>query len=438
MSAYLSMDRLRFLLQQLRKQLWIKPLIISLFSVAAAFLAKLTDDLGLDTWLPKVSPGSVETLLSVMASSMMVIATLAVASMVAAYASASSTATPRSLKLVIADDLSQNALSTFIGAFIFSIVALTAVKNQYYEGAGLFTLLALTALVFSIVIVTFMRWVDGIARLGRVGTTVDTVERTAANAMRRRRDAPALCGIPATEDKPTGEKLFSLEVGYIQHIDMAQLQDCACVWQDRIRLVVLPGTFVTPDRPLAFIRSASGEMTESKRKKLLKAFLIDKERTFEDDPRFALVVLSEIASRALSPAVNDPGTGIDIIGRLVRLFVLWGQPHQADVNKSDEDKPRYDRIEVPLLSVDDMFDDAFTPIARDGAAMVEVAIRLQKGLRALANLDNEPLRKAALKYARLALQRAEQGLDTAEDIEAVRKAAPVNDQGKGIDQSFTK
>lgn len=429
MSANLSLDRLRFLLQQLGKLLWIKPLIISLLSVAAAFLAKLTDDLGLDTWLPKVSPGSVETLLSVMASSMMVIATLAVASMVAAYASASSTATPRSLKLVIADDLSQNALSTFIGAFIFSMVSLTAVKNQYYGDAGLFTLLALTALVFFIVIATFVRWVDGIARLGRVGTTVDTVERTAANAMCRRRDAPALCGIPATEDTPTGEKLFSLEVGYIQHIDMAQLQDCACEWQDRIRLVVLPGTFVTPDRPLAFIRSASGEMTESKRKKLLKAFLVDNERTFEDDPRFALVVLSEIASRALSPAVNDPGTGIDIIGRLVRLFVLWGQPHQEDVNKSDEGGPHYDRIEVPLLSVDDMFDDAFSPIARDGAAMVEVAIRLQKGLRALANLGNEPLRKAALKYARLALQRAEQGLDTAEDIEAVRKAALVDDQG---------
>ncbi len=427
MTAYLSMDRLRFFLQRLCKQLWVKPLIISLLSVGAAFLAKLTDDLGLDTWLPRIDPEAVETLLSVIATSMMVIATLAVASMVSAYASASSTATPRSLKLVIADDLSQNALSTFIGAFIFSIVALTAVKNQYYEGAGLFTLLALTALVFSIVILTFVRWVDRIARLGRVGTTVDTVERTAANAMRRRRDAPALGGIPATGDNPTGEKLFSPMVGYIQHIDMAQLQDCACQWKDRIRLAVLPGTFVTPDRPLAFIRSTSGELTEAKRKKLLEAFLIGKVRTFEDDPRFALVVLSEIASHALSPAVNDPGTGIDIIGRLVRLFVLWGQPHQADTNKSDEDKPRYDRIEVPLLSVDDMFDDAFTPIARDGAAVVEVGIRLQKGLRALANLDDEPLRKAALKYARLALRRAEQGLDNAEDIAAVRKAAPMDD-----------
>lgn len=53
---------------------------------------------------------------------------------------------------------------------------------------------------------------------------------------------------------------------------------------------------------------------------IARAFLIGDERTFDDDPRFGLVVLSEIASRALSPAVNDPGTAIDIIGTFVRLF----------------------------------------------------------------------------------------------------------------------
>lgn len=53
--------------------------------------------------------------------------------MVSAYASASRTATPRTFPLVVADDVSQNALSTFVGAFIFSAVSLTAVKNDYFE-----------------------------------------------------------------------------------------------------------------------------------------------------------------------------------------------------------------------------------------------------------------------------------------------------------------
>ena len=58
-----------------------------------------------------------------MASGMLVMATFAVGSMVAAYASASNTASPRSFSLVISDDSSQKALSAFVGAFIFSTVA---------------------------------------------------------------------------------------------------------------------------------------------------------------------------------------------------------------------------------------------------------------------------------------------------------------------------
>lgn len=100
-----------------------------------------------------------------------------------------------------------------------------------------------------------------------------------------------------------------------------------------------------------------------------------------DDTGFAQ---SEIARRALSPAVNDPGTAIDVVGTLLRLFVLWNEPASA----ADDDALKFDRVEVPEIAVRDMFDDAFTAIARDGAGMVEVAIRLQKALHSLATIGD--------------------------------------------------
>jgi uncharacterized membrane protein len=157
--------------------------VFCILSVVVAFLAKLADHLGIGEFVPTVVPESVETLLSIVAASMLVIATFAVASMVSAYASASNTATPRSFPLLVSDDVSQNALSVFIGSFIFSIVALTALKNGYYEQAGHFALFVLTLGVFAWVILTFVRWVDKIARLGRLGTTMDKVEKAAASAL---------------------------------------------------------------------------------------------------------------------------------------------------------------------------------------------------------------------------------------------------------------
>lgn len=418
MAFMVSADRVRFLLNRFRSRLWVKPLVVCLLSIATAFVAKLADDTALTQILPVLEADSVETLLSIMASSMLVIATFSVASMVSAYASAGSTATPRSFPLVVADDVSQNALSTFVGAFIFSIVALTAVKNGYFKTAGLFILFSLTVIAFSIVIITFVRWVDRIARLGRMGSTIGKVEQATAEALKRRRDAPTLCGVPA-KSQTRGRAVFAASVGYVQHIDIAALQAWAEEGRMRVVVAALPGTLATPGRALAYVSTGSGDQTGMDCKGVVASFQIGGDRLFDDDPRFGLVVLSEIAGRALSPAVNDPGTAIDIVGRFLRLFTIWSEPATA----GDEQAPKYDRVEVPEVSVRDMFDDAFTTIARDGAGMVEVAVRLQKALDALASIGDAEMRDAAEYHGRLALKRAQIALDVAEDLTAVRDAA---------------
>lgn len=80
-------------------------------------------------------------------------------------------------------------------------------------------------------------------------------------------------------------------------------------------------------------------------------------------------------------------------------------------------------MEVPEISLRDMFDDAFTAIARDGAGTVEVAVRLQKAFGSLASIGVTSLRDVAMHHARLARERAENALAAPEDLEVLRKAA---------------
>ena len=183
----------------------------------------------------------------------------------------------------------------------------------------------------------------------------------------------------------------------------------------------LPGSFVTPDRPLgSYVCDAEQTSSDIDPSALTDAFQVGDSRVYEDDPRFGLNALSEIASRALSPAVNDAGTAIDIIGRFLRLFTEWGS---ASTDGKDEGKPRFDRVEIPEISIDDMFEDAFSPIARDGAGTVEVQVRLQKALASLASSENDDIKAAAERHSRLLLKRAESELTLGEDIEAVSKSA---------------
>jgi uncharacterized membrane protein len=412
-------DRIRFFLNRVRERLWVRPLMFCILSLIGAFLAKMVDYTKIGQIVPEINPESIETLLAIIAASMLVISTFAVASMLSAYAAAGSTATPRSYSLVVSDDVSQNALSTFIAAFIFSIVALIALKNGYYEKAGHFALFTLTIVVFALVVLTFLRWVDRIARLGRLATTIDKVEKATAAAMQRRRCAPTLGSAPAGMIQDADQAIYGSSIGYVQRIDVNALQTYAEKTGIRILVTALPGAFSAPGRALAYVTSDSVDLSEVDTSQIVKAFQIGNDRTFDDDPRFGLIALSEIASRALSPAVNDPGTAIAIIGRFVRLFALWTEP----IEEGDKQTIEFDRVGVPEISLWDMFGDAFTPIARDGAGIVEVTVRLQKAFESLASIGVTSLRDVAIHHARLARDRAENALVTPEDLEVLRKVA---------------
>ena len=416
-------DRLRFFLSRIRERLWVRPLAMCVLSVAVAFLAKAFDYLGLGANTPDVTIDSIESLLTILSASMLVIATFAVASMVSAYASASSTATPRSFPLVISDDVSQNALSTFIGAFIFSIISLIALQNSYYDRPGRFVLFVLTLAVFAIVILTFVRWMDQIARLGRLGATIDKAEAATATALRRRKLEPLLGGVPVGSRSDHSTAFYGTTIGYVQRIDIAGIQAFAEDRRARVEVVALPGAFAAPGRVLAYVLPDSAETSDVDLSPLEAAFEIGDDRTFDEDPRFGLIVLSEIASRALSPAVNDPGTAIDVIGTMVRLFTLWTSPNEEDPQPTE-----FDRVAVPELRLSDMFDDAFSALARDGASVREVMIRLQKAFESLASIDDVALRLAVKNHAALALARAEKALDFPADLEHVRLSARFIDK----------
>jgi uncharacterized membrane protein len=406
-------DRLQFLLNRYRERLWIKPVIACVLSVAGVLLAHFADSIPIDWKVPEIAQGAIIDLLKIIAASMLGVATFAVASMVAAYASTGQSASSRAFPLVVADDVSQNALSVFVGAFIYAIVALSATTNDYFGKAGRFTLFVLTLLTLIIVVLVFVRWVDSIARLGRLGAVIAKVEQATGKAMDRRRQLPCLGGLSASGPH-CGLAFHGAESGYLQRVDMPALQRLAERNKLRITLAVVPGGMIEPSRPLGYVLPDGADSGAAETGLLRAAFTVGPVRRFDDDPRFGLVVLAEIGSRALSPGINDPGTAIGILGSLQRLFIDWASPAAPA-------QPEYDRVEVPPLALDDMLDDVFPALARDGAGLLEVAMRVQRVLGELGRCGDPQLAMAARRHAVLALARAERALDFPADAALVRR-----------------
>lgn len=413
-----SGKRLMFRINRLREKLWFRPLLFSVLSVVCVFAARLIDASPLADLLPAISRSTVETLLSILAASMLVIATFAVGSMVSAYTSASSSGTPRAFALVLRDDVSQTAHSTFVGSFIFSVVARVAVEEGYFGDTGYFAIFVAALCVFAIVILVFVGWVDRIARLGLLGPIIDKTERVTTLMLEARRASPTLGGKPVGEGPFDGQAVIVPAPGYVQEIHLQSLQAWAEEHEARMRMAVLPGDFVVPGGTLAWVAFDANTAPDGWADTVAGCFAMGPDRVFDQDPRFGFVVLSEIAVRALSPGINDPGTANKVIQTMLRLLDHWQRPQ--------EDEPedvKHDRIEVPALPMGELFDDAFTGIGRDGAALVEVAVMLQQALVSLTRLGNPAMAAAAQRHSRMALSRSEQAMTLAEDLAAVRKAA---------------
>ncbi|MCW2120859.1 DUF2254 domain-containing protein [Flavobacterium sp. 7A] len=402
---------------QFSNKLWFRPLLFCVVSVGGALLAHLVDGTGLKELVPDIKEDSIEGLLDTISGSMLVIAIFAVGSMLSAFSSASSIATPRSFKIIIADDVSKNALSAFIGAFIFSIVATIALNNGYYGKAGRFVLFLSTILLFTVVILTFLRWVDRISRLGRLEHTIKQIETVAATSLQNYIKHPFLQALPIRGDFPDGKIILAATVGYVQKINMEALQIIANNNELKIRLNCIPGKFIHENFPLAFVNSNQELDLSEITQKINNAIQIGSTRLFEEDPRFGLIALTEIASRALSPGINDPGTAIQIIGSQERLLFLWN--HKKE--KISDQKIVYDRIEVIGITMEEFFDDAFRPIARDGASTIEVMLRLQKAFTSLETINRPDIKETALYYSKEAFNRSKLAITFENDLLTLKK-----------------
>jgi len=401
----------------IREQLWFRPLVFCLISVAAALIAHIADGTRLNDLVPIIKTESIDGLLDILSASMLVISIFAVASMLSAYSAASTTATPRSFKIVITDDVSQYALSMFIGAFIFSIVATVAMDIGYYNQAGKFILFLLTLVFFLLVILTFLRWVDRISRLGRLEHTIMQVEAVATKSLSSYIKNPLLNALPITGVFPDGKSVLGDSIGYVQHIDMAALQKLAKEMGLKIRLNCLPGKFIHENSEIAFIRFCQDADMSKVTQKVNGAIHVGHTRLFDEDPRFGLIALAEIASRALSNGINDPGTAIQIIGSQERLLFLWN----VEIENSTESNVLYDCIEIPQISMEDFFDDTFRSISRDGAGYIEVMLRLQKTFNSLETINHAEIKAAAIHYSKYAFNRAELAIKMKHDLDILEK-----------------
>lgn len=398
----------------IRTALWFRPTIFCLIAVAASLAISVVDTFVPDQFLkflPSIDFETVRGLLRLLAGSMLTVTTVVLSVLMLVISLATNQASPRAIPELMADQVTQNALGTFLSAFVFSLMALLLLGAGGGSDAAVTLNFFVSLFLVALSVKYLLQWIHHVAHSMKLNKIIEQIYKQATASL----EAYLQKGDHECDNQTLGLEMNSAKVypqstGYVQLVDEELLCELTDDHGLSVSMVVQEGDFVHPHTPLM---NASGEKIDGAlTKELSAAIVVGFERSVEGDPRLSFELLAEVACRALSSGINDPQSSVVCIDYLGSLLAIAG-------TKPPEQYPKVFRgkSQVSFLRVDFemMLVRSFRPIIRDGAAFWEVMHAVLNVLHNLTlQVDEAYLDIVAQEIDRL-LKSAEASLPLSED-----------------------
>ena len=408
----------------IRSSLWIIPIVaVLLQQILGRLLQALDARLGL-TFLGFGIEGAKALFNAVITFSLSVIV-FTFGSLLIAIQVSSGQYTPR----IIATTLLRNnviryTVGLFVFTFLFAIRGLnqteTTVHQLFVLVNGLLGLICLAAFLYLIdYSARFLRPVSLVANVGEQGLAV--IDSVYPETFRGGAKPDATLEIDAGPIERTilhhGNSAVVVAINTRRLIAEAEKANGVIEFAPHV------GDFVGKDEPLFFLRGGAGRIDE----RILRGSVIfGGERTLEQDPLFAFRILVDIAIKALSPAINDPTTGVLAIDQLQRLLRRAGRRELRT-----DYVPGYDGTICLILRTpnwEDFVHLTFTEIRFYGASNIQIARRLRASIMNLMSTLPVERHPALQQELNLLDQMLERSYACPEDLAQARIA---DSQGLG-------
>jgi uncharacterized membrane protein len=299
-----------------RNSLWILPaLSIVAALISVSLLTSYEAAVGSQI---KMSTESARVIMSTVAGSTFTLVVLVSSAVLLAIQLASAQLTPRIIAMIYRAPYQKLAFAIFVFTFTFSASVLARIDESAPRIASYAAVYG-----FLVDLALFIFFIDQIGKMLRPSSAVRRVALSGRKVLRSAYpelmtdDSAAPLSINGlTEGQEPRTTLSTLD-GAVLAFDMKGLVSLAQQHKCVIELVPEVGQFVAEGDPLFRIYNGGNGVSDSK---LRNSVAKGEERTPEQDPLFAFRILVDIASKALSPAINDPTTAVLVIDQIHHLL----------------------------------------------------------------------------------------------------------------------
>jgi uncharacterized membrane protein len=404
---------------------WLIPLIYAFGAMLFGFTVPRLAYVFLPRYLSTINVNSAIGIYSATASGMLALTGIVFSLTFLMVQFSASAYSPRLVLWIANDPVVSHATGVFTATFLYALTSLAWV-DRYGSGRVPLIGMVLLAALLTVSIIMFIGLIQRVSKLQVTRMLIFTGNqgREIIENLYPPLDTPISLGSMESLDSPCTQTLFHHgPPGKVQTIDTPSLIGIASSAGCVIEMTAAVGDAILDSTPMLRVYGCSSQLPEEG---LRDAIRIGDERTFEQDPRYAIRLLVDIAIKALSPAINDPTTAVQALDEIEDLLIRLGR-RRLEIGDFRDVHGKL-RLSVIFPSWEDILVLAFDEIRLYGATSVQVMRRMKALLSELLSVLPEE-RRPALEYWQDRLQLTIES--TFRDKEDILDASHEDRQGLG-------
>jgi len=284
---------------------------------------------------------------------------------------------PRVVPGLITNKSHQFVLGTYLGTILYSLLLVLNMQDADSVGKlpALGLLFSMAAAMFSLMM--FVYFIHSISNSIQVDYIVNRIYRKTIRKMEEN-------GSEQIAELPETENWYDLklnEPGYLKRIETKRLKSICHREDIQVHITRRIGYYFVEGYP---IMKANKEVSEEVENELLDCLIFYIEEHVEDHYLFGFKQLNEVAVKALSPGINDPGTAAKVINLMSDLFVTRLRLEDFLVYRDSEETPR---IYTEEPSLNELFLNNLIPIREYGKKDAHTLFTLLLSLKNILRAD---------------------------------------------------
>ncbi|WP_179343580.1 DUF2254 domain-containing protein [Winogradskyella ursingii] len=312
-------------LDKLESNIAFYPTIISLFGTSFAFFMIYLESKGVSKYLIEHAPilvvNNTETarsLLTTFIAGLISIMVFSFSLVMILLNQASSNFSPRLLPGLISNRRHQIILGIYNSTLLYCIFTLVSItpNGDKYQMPGFSVLLGIIFMTVSLA--AFIYFIHSISQEIQVNNIMSKIFEDAKKRLKKLIENEKHIDTDF-EDSSEWESIMSKGTGYMQDISLNALSKLAEENDLRIEIVPIKGAYIMEGIP---ILKYKGTIDDELRDRLVETITFSNNELIQDNYVLAFKQITEIALKAMSPGINDPGTCINAIDLLTELFAL--------------------------------------------------------------------------------------------------------------------